>query len=48
MSTPVEVLFVWQCPKCGSELLRRRFDYVGCLNCGAWVYRWDGKQLVLI
>lgn len=46
MSTPIEVLFVWYCPKCRSEDLRRRGDHVGCMQCGSWVYRWDGKQLV--
>lgn len=48
MSTPIEVLFVFHCHHCASEDLRRRADWVGCMQCGRWVYRWDGKQLVVI
>lgn len=39
MATPIWKLFVFSCPKCGSEDLRRKSDHVGCASCGAWVYR---------
>lgn len=39
-------LFILACPKCGSEDLRVRCDYVGCAFCGAWVYRKKDETLV--